>query len=112
MISISKIFLVACSITACTHPETNPDASGVAGMANPASVHCYKVGGTLRIESAPEGQYGICVLPDGSEIEEWTLFRRDNPAPKGAALQNSPPAAWSSFRTFRKMTSAGINRLV
>ena len=52
------------------------------GLANPASVYCTKVGGTLRIETSSEGQYGMCVLPDGTEIEEWALFRRDNPPPK------------------------------
>ncbi|MEE9877844.1 MAG: DUF333 domain-containing protein [Stenotrophomonas maltophilia] len=28
------------------------------------------------------GEYGMCHLPDGSQVEEWELFRRDNP-PQG-----------------------------
>ena len=50
-------------------------------MANPASVYCEseKIGGKLRIEKTPQGEQGICVLPNGTEVEEWTLFRRDHP---------------------------------
>lgn len=50
------------------------------GMANPASVYCGKLGGKLRIEKTTAGEQGICMLPDGSEMEEWALFRRDHPA--------------------------------
>lgn len=45
------------------------------GLPNPASVHCIQNGGTLYIKTKPEGQYGICVFPDGSECEEWEFYR-------------------------------------
>jgi len=48
------------------------------GMANPASVYCKEKGGTLIIKNTEKGQIGICQLPDGSEIEEWVLYRRDH----------------------------------
>lgn len=66
----------AAALTGCAQQESTPPQ---AGMANPASVYCVKIGGTLRIEKGPNGESGICVLPDGSEIEEWALFRRDAP---------------------------------
>lgn len=49
------------------------------GMANPASVYCIEVGGRLEIRDVGAGQVGICHLPDGVEIEEWALYRRDHP---------------------------------
>ena len=49
------------------------------GMANPASVYCKEKGGTLTIKDTEKGQIGICKLPDGTEIEEWELYRRDHP---------------------------------
>lgn len=49
------------------------------GMANPASVYCVDIGGTVSIQDTAAGQMGVCTLPDGSVIEEWELFRRDNP---------------------------------
>jgi len=45
-------------------------------MANPASVHCLEQEGRLEIRQGPGGgQVGICVFDDGSECEEWALFR-------------------------------------
>ncbi|WP_293712509.1 DUF333 domain-containing protein [Stenotrophomonas sp. UBA7606] len=50
-------------------------------MANPASEHCVKKGGKLEIRKNAEGaEYGVCHLPDGSQVDEWELFRRDGPA--------------------------------
>ena len=57
------------------------------GMANPASVWCVKNrGGKLEIRRDKDGgQYGVCILPDGTEVEEWELFRRDHAAKSGKA---------------------------
>jgi putative hemolysin len=79
---IAGIFLAVFAVSACTQTAPAPEPPKMLGLANPASVYCTKVGGTLRIETSSEGQYGMCVLPDGTEIEEWALFRRDNPPPK------------------------------
>lgn len=47
------------------------------GLANPASVYCAKMGGSLEIKTDLEtgGTYGLCHLPDGLICEEWALFR-------------------------------------
>lgn len=46
------------------------------GMANPASVHCTKIGGRSEItKNAAGNATGYCHLPDGQVCEEWTLFR-------------------------------------
>jgi len=47
-------------------------------MANPASVHCEKMGGKLDIVKGTDGDSGYCNLPGGERIEEWALYRRDN----------------------------------
>ncbi|MBU0628764.1 MAG: DUF333 domain-containing protein [Nanoarchaeota archaeon] len=44
-------------------------------IANPASVNCIEKGGKLDIRENPQGQYGVCILPDGSECEEWAFYR-------------------------------------
>lgn len=62
---IPGLFLTAC-------------AQQSVGLANPASVYCKEKGGTLVIKNSEKGQIGICHLPDGSEIEEWELYRRDH----------------------------------
>ena len=49
-------------------------------LANPASVHCGKVGGELRIETlGNRGQIGVCYFEDGRQCEEWALFRGECP---------------------------------
>jgi len=45
------------------------------GIANPASVNCGTLGGTLEITDTPAGQTGYCHLPDGRACEEWGLYR-------------------------------------
>lgn len=51
-------------------------SSPTAQIANPASVNCTEtLGGTLEIVDTPEGQQGMCHLPDGTTCEEWALMR-------------------------------------
>ncbi|MFA6333148.1 MAG: DUF333 domain-containing protein [Methanoregula sp.] len=57
-----------------TAPKDVP--AGSAGMANPASVNCGKVGATSEIKTASDGsQYGMCTFTNGTSCEEWALFR-------------------------------------
>ncbi|MGF1668749.1 MAG: DUF333 domain-containing protein [Acidimicrobiia bacterium] len=43
---------------------------------NPASVFCEEQGGIVRIETAADGgQSGVCVLQDGTEVDEWEFYR-------------------------------------
>ena len=58
----------------CTQPVPAPRA----GIANPASVWCVENrGGKLEIRRDASGaSYGVCILPDGTEAEEWELWRR------------------------------------
>jgi putative hemolysin len=47
-------------------------------ISNPASVYCIEQGGELDIRTDENGgQYGVCVLANGSECEEWKFFRGD-----------------------------------
>ncbi|MGS0978263.1 putative hemolysin [Burkholderia glumae] len=49
-------------------------------MANPASVYCESLGGrSVSVKDKDGAAYAICHLPDGTQIEEWALYRRDHP---------------------------------
>jgi putative hemolysin len=48
------------------------------GIVNPASEYCIEVGGSLKSMSNDLGQYNLCILADGNEIEEWEHFRAQN----------------------------------
>ncbi|MFB9157935.1 putative hemolysin [Chromobacterium violaceum] len=71
--------LPAFLLAACAqNPAPQPKA---VGMANPASVHCVKQGGKLLPRKDAAGnEYALCQLPDGRTVEEWTLFRSQQPA--------------------------------
>lgn len=64
--------------TATARPATpaRPSESGRTGVGNPASDYCVrKRGGRIEIVNTPQGQSGMCVLPDGRRVPEWDLFR-------------------------------------
>lgn len=58
--------------------QSKKDKNLSVGMANPASVYCEQIGGKLEIKNSTDGQYGMCTLPNGEQIEEWALYRRDH----------------------------------
>jgi len=62
-----SIVIVLAALTIC--PE------GAWALANPASVFCAKSGGKSEIRKGPHGDYGVCRLPNGRVVEEWTYFR-------------------------------------
>jgi putative hemolysin len=48
------------------------------GLPNPASAFCIKSGGKLEIRKGPDGEFGVCRLPDGREIEEWAYYKANH----------------------------------
>jgi uncharacterized protein len=70
----SSVFALAL-LSGCESKESSPSAE----IANPASEHCVQKGGKLEIVKGESGEKGMCHLPDGTVVEEWELFRRDNP---------------------------------
>lgn len=70
------VILAVASLSACAAKEEKKQP--LPDMANPASVFCDKMGGTLSIVKESPGEVGYCTLPSGERIEEWTLYRRDN----------------------------------
>lgn len=71
---LSSIFALAL-LSGCGSKEAGQSAA----IANPASEHCVKKGGKVEIVKDESGEKGMCHLPDGTVVEEWELFRRDNP---------------------------------
>jgi putative hemolysin len=60
-------------------------------IANPASEFCVEQGGTVEIVTDAAGnQSGLCLLPDGTQADEWEYYRRYH-EDEGAGLAN--PAA-------------------
>lgn len=58
-------------------PEA-PDDTDVE-LANPASEFCVTEGGEVEIVDGDDGQSGVCILPDGTRVDEWEYFRDNSP---------------------------------
>jgi len=51
-------------------------------LANPASVFCGDSGGkSVILRDATGAEFGVCILPDGTIVEEWAYYRAHHPAP-------------------------------
>lgn len=74
MKSLSLVLIVV-TLSGCV-PEEKPTQ---VGLGNPASVYCAKMGGKSVSRETPAGTVSDCHLPDGTIVEEWTLFRANNP---------------------------------
>ncbi len=75
--------VAAAALSACAGSD-NPKKSAEHGehaisMANPASVFCEQQGGKSVIRKDKDGnEYGICVLPNGKEVDEWEYYRANH----------------------------------
>jgi len=68
--------------TPATTTVVTTAAPASAGMANPASVNCGKVGGNVEIKKDAQGnEYGMCTFANGTTCEEWALFRDEGCKP-------------------------------
>lgn len=47
------------------------------GIANPAAVNCKNQGGAGESKMFASGQRGFCLFTDGSQCNEWDLYRGD-----------------------------------
>lgn len=45
------------------------------GIANPSAVYCESLGYKYVVESTPEGERGLCQLPDGETVDAWQFLQ-------------------------------------
>lgn len=83
----ARVTLMACTLGALAgcqthHEDRSTQRVRPLRMPNPATLYCTKKGGILTAQhDDKKGQVNFCHLPDGTVMEEWALFRRDNPKP-------------------------------
>jgi putative hemolysin len=81
--ALAVALAIAIAATGCGGGDDDQDQGGIA---NPASVYCEEQGGRVDIRSNANGdQVGICVFPDGREVDEWAHYRgeAEPTAPEG-----------------------------
>jgi putative hemolysin len=50
-------------------------STGSIGLRNPAAVYCTKMGYEYKTVQTEAGERGICVLPNGDEVDAWAFYR-------------------------------------
>jgi len=95
LIIMGLVIVAGLLVTGCTQQVTpaQPQTAGPtisvtasppsAGLANPASVNCVNMGGTLDIKKDAGGnEYGMCTFSNGTSCEEWALYRGEGCKPE------------------------------
>jgi putative hemolysin len=62
MLLCFSVFLVLCG-------------SGLNAARNPAAVYCRALGFTYSVQQTPEGERGVCRLPDQTEVGAWEFLQ-------------------------------------
>lgn len=79
-------------LSACAPTDADPGTTDVAlDPSSPASAYCLAQGGTLEHIANKDGDLGMCHLPDGRIVEEWTLFHASQ-KPVALIEEKHPPA--------------------
>jgi len=89
--ALAVICLLAAGTWALFAPgHESPDSGSEAGRANPAAVWCEEMGYRYEIRTDAAGnQYGICILPDGTEQDAWQAYYEAHP--DGGTPEGVPP---------------------
>ena len=74
-IAVLTVFSLT-ALAACDQPGTTESPTQ---LANPAATFCVESGNRYEIRDGEGGQTGICILPDGKEVDAWEYFRENNP---------------------------------
>lgn len=45
------------------------------GITNPAALYCEELGYEYVVESTPEGERGLCQLPNGDKVDAWQFLK-------------------------------------
>jgi len=102
--TFSGCLVASSAATSTSAASATGPAQAPAQMANPASVNCTKVGGTLSIQKRGDGgEYGLCNFEDNRSCEEWALMRGDCPVggmkTTGFDTIDQKYCAWSGGQT-------------
>lgn len=89
-----SFIIILCGCTSSSGGERNKTG---AALANPASTFCAEQGGEVEIRDEENGQVGYCHLEDGTEIEEWEFFRKNDEQEKDITRSQIPEGCETWF---------------
>ncbi|MEW2917605.1 DUF333 domain-containing protein [Ruegeria sp. ANG10] len=76
---MTRFLLAIVGLSALAACDEGPATDSTAQLANPAATYCIDAGAKYEIRDGDNGQSGVCILPDGREVDAWEFFRENNP---------------------------------
>jgi len=73
-----RFLLITAGLMALAACDQAPSSDSAAQLANPAATYCIDSGARYEIRDGTDGQTGVCILPDGREIDAWDYFRENH----------------------------------
>lgn len=73
-----RILLASAGLTALAACDPAPSPDSSTQLANPAATFCVESGAKYEIRDGQDGQTGVCILPDGQEVDAWDYFRENH----------------------------------
>jgi hypothetical protein len=93
---LQKVLLASTLSAGLATAAMTQEAAAPQQLANPAAAFCVESGGTYKTVEEAAGQRGICVLPDGREVDAWAHFREKHSAlPSSDASRVLADKIWS-----------------
>ena len=81
ILSAIVILVIIVGVAAILSRNAPREGTASATLANPAAEYCKKMNNRYEIRAAADGsQYGVCILPEGTECDEWAYYRGECPA--------------------------------
>lgn len=77
---MNRSLMAALGLTALAACDEVPTSDSSTQLANPAATFCVESGAKYEIRDGDNGQSGVCILPDGREVDAWEFFRENSPA--------------------------------
>ncbi|WP_170360386.1 putative hemolysin [Ruegeria arenilitoris] len=76
---MTRILLAVAGLFALAACDETPATDSTTQLANPAATYCIDSGAQYEIRDGDNGQTGVCILPDGREVDAWEFFRENHP---------------------------------
>jgi putative hemolysin len=74
-ISISRVIISVLFLVAVIPLILSSASQTALGIANPAAVYCENLGYEYTTEETPEGERGLCQLPNGEAVDAWQFLK-------------------------------------
>jgi putative hemolysin len=75
VVLITGIILIAVYFNKNVKPvEKNVTNNSNTEIPDPAGYICNELGYKISVRNNKEGQYGVCIFPDGTECDEWEFY--------------------------------------